>query len=134
MEASIIHTTCSINQTLPPLFVCLGPGTTPSRSLVRTQPSLNNLGRAPYNLAINMCRKDGAECGAGGAHARYQSHLESDISGFYNILELNEIKLVVSSEKGGTYHHPHLVSEMRDTEEEVYTRLNDFASKPESSA
>jgi hypothetical protein len=87
-----------------------------------------------------MCRKDGAECGADGAHTRYQSHLESDISGFYNILELNEkyahrrIELVVSSEKGGTYHHPQLVSEMRDTEEEVYMRLNDFAGKPESSA
>lgn len=38
--------------------------------------------------------------------------LESGTSGFCNVLELNEkdahrrIKLVVSSEEGGTYHHP----------------------------
>jgi len=41
--------------------------------------------------------------------------LESGTSGFCNVLELNEkdaqrrIKLVVLSEKGGTYHHPRLV-------------------------
>jgi hypothetical protein len=44
------------------------------------------------------------------------------------------IKLVVSSEKGGTYHHPRLVPEMPDAEEEVYMRLNNFAGKPDSSA
>jgi len=66
--------------------------------------------------------------------------LESDTGGFCNVLELNEkdvhrrIKLVVSSEKGGTYHHPRLVPEIPDMEEEVYMRLNDFAGQPDSSA
>jgi hypothetical protein len=66
--------------------------------------------------------------------------LESDTGGFRNVLDLNEkdahhrIKLVVSSEKGGTYRHPRLVPEMPDPEEEVDMRLNDFADKPDSSA
>jgi hypothetical protein len=63
--------------------------------------------------------------------------LESDTSGFCNALELNKkdahrrIKLVVSSEKSATYHHPRLVLDIRDSEE-VYMRLEDFTGEPGS--
>jgi hypothetical protein len=69
-----------------------------------------------------------------------KASLGSDTGGFCNALELNKkdahrwIKLVVSSEKGGSYHHSCLVTEMLDTEEEVYMRLKDFAGKPGFSA
>lgn len=63
--------------------------------------------------------------------------LESDTGGFCNALELNKkdahrrIKLVVSSEKSATYHHPRLVPDIRDSEE-AYMRLEDFTGMPGS--